>query len=313
MATSPGGSVHAVLAPGASSASVSGRRPVAAASSRPLLLQTLRRAINTPTGLFGAMVLSLLVVAAVAAPWLAPYDPLQQHAGSELLPPNPTFWLGTDNFGRDEVSRLIYGARISFVVAILATALGASVGVLGGVVAGYSGGFLDTAVMRLADVLFSFPAILLGIALVTVLGPGLLQTALALAIAQTPYYARVMRAVVLALRDREFVIAAHSFGAGAGRIVWRHVLPNCTTPLLVQLSLSLGFNVLAEAGLSFIGLGLQPPTASWGNMLSESQRFVDRAPWLAWWPGVAIGALVLGLNFLSDAARDALDPSSLGR
>jgi peptide/nickel transport system permease protein len=168
-------------------------------------------------------------------------------------------------------------------------------------------------VMRLADVLFSFPAILLGIALVTVLGPGQPQTALALAIAQAPYFARVMRGSVLSIRDREFVIAAHCFGASAPRIALRHVLPNCTTPLLVQLSLSLGFNVLAEAGLSFIGLGIQPPTASWGNMLSESQRFVDRAPWLAWWPGLAIGLLVLGLNFLSDAVRDALDPSSVRR
>lgn len=313
MATSPPGSVRVVLAPHTASESSAANQSLASARSRPLLLRTFSRTIRSPTGLFGAVVLSVLVVAAVTAPWLAPYDPVQQHAGKEVLAPSATFWLGTDNFGRDELSRLIFGARVSFVVAIMATALGASVGVLGGLAAGYSGGFLDAFIMRLADVLFSFPAILLGIGLVTVLGPGQPQTALALAIAQTPYYARVMRGSVMAVRDREFVVAAHSFGASATRIAVRHVLPNCTTALLVQLSLSLGFNVLAEAGLSFIGLGIQPPTPSWGNMLSESQRFLDRAPWMAWWPGLAIGVLVLGLNLLADALRDALDPSSLRR
>ena len=163
--------------------------------------------------------------------------------------------------------------------------------------------------MRVCDVMFAFPAILLGIGLITVLGPALSSTALALAISQAPYYARVMRGSVLTVRDREFVLAAHSFGAGGVWIALRHILPNCATALLVQLSLSLGFSVLAEAGLSFIGLGVQPPAASWGNMLSESQRFVDTAPWLALWPGLAIALLVLGLNFLSDAIRDGLDPS----
>jgi len=163
-------------------------------------------------------------------------------------------------------------------------------------------------VMRVCDALFAFPAILLGIGLITVLGPSLWSTALALAISQAPYYARVMRSSVLTVRDQEFVVAAHSFGAGGTWIALRHILPNCTTALLVQLSLSLGFSVLAEAGLSFIGLGVQPPAASWGNMLSESQRFVDTAPWLALWPGLAIALLVLGLNFLSDAIRDSLAP-----
>jgi len=260
-------------------------------------------------GLFGAIVVGLLVLTALGAPMLAPDDPLTQHASKELLPPNPSFWLGTDQFGRDELSRMIFGARVSFIVAVAATGLGAVVGALAGLVAGYAGGAIDAIVMRASDVLFAFPAILLGIGLVTVLGPSLLSTAIALAIAQTPYYARVMRGSVLAVRDQEFVVAAHSFGAGGAWIALRHVLPNCSTALLIQLSLSLGFNVLAEAGLSFIGLGVQPPAASWGNMLSESQRFVDRAPWLAWWPGLAIALLVLGLNFLSDAVRDALDPA----
>jgi peptide/nickel transport system permease protein len=260
-------------------------------------------------GLVGAVILAVLGVVALLAPFIAPFDPLAQHAASELLPPGAPFWLGTDQFGRDELSRLMYGARVSFVVAIAATSLGALVGVLAGLLAGYSGGIVDATVMRICDVMFAFPAILLGIGLVTVLGPALSSTALALAISQAPYYARVMRGSVLTVRDREFVLAAHSFGAGGTWIALRHILPNCLTALLVQLSLSLGFSVLAEAGLSFIGLGVQPPAASWGNMLSESQRFVDTAPWLALWPGLAIAVLVLGLNFLSDAIRDGLDPS----
>jgi peptide/nickel transport system permease protein len=265
--------------------------------------------IRNPMGVFGATVLGVLGLLALAAPLVAPYDPLAQHASNELQAPNSAFWLGTDQFGRDELSRIIYGARVSFVVAIAATALGSVVGVLAGLLAGYSGGVSDAIVMRICDVMFAFPAILLGIGLVTVLGPALTSTALALAISQAPYYARVMRGSVLTVRDREFVLAAHSFGAGGVWITLRHILPNCSTALLVQLSLSLGFSVLAEAGLSFIGLGVQPPAASWGNMLSESQRFVDTAPWLALWPGLAIAVLVLGLNFLSDAIRDGLDPS----
>src|SRR5205823_2848119 len=216
----------------------------------------------------------------VAAPVIAPYDPLAQHASYELLPPTSNFWLGTDQFGRDELSRLMVGARVSFGVAITATCIAAVVGVLAGLLAGYAGGSLDAVIMRLCDMLFAFPAILLGIGLVTVLGPALSSTAIALAISQAPYYARVMRGSVLVVRDQEFVLAAHSFGAGGTWIALRHILPNCSTALLVQLSLSLGFSVLAEAGLSFIGLGVQPPAASWGNMLSESQRFVDSAPWL---------------------------------
>lgn len=272
------------------------------------LQRAARRVIRNPMGVFGAVVLTALAAMAVFAPLIAPYDPLAQHAGSELLPPNGQFWLGTDQFGRDELSRIMYGAQVSFIVAIAATAVGAVVGVLAGLLAGYARGGVESVVMRICDALFAFPAILLGIGLVTVLGPSLSSTALALAISQAPYYARVMRGSVLTVRDQEFVVAAHSFGAGGMWIAVRHILPNCTTALLVQLSLSLGFSVLAEAGLSFIGLGVQPPAASWGNMLSESQRFVDTAPWLALWPGLAIALLVLGLNFLSDAIRDSLAP-----
>ena len=272
------------------------------------LQNALNRLLRNPMGVFGATVLAVLGAMALAAPVLAPYDPLAQHAGRELLPPNAQFWLGTDQFGRDELSRLMFGAQVSFIVAIAATVSGAVVGVLAGLLAGYAGGAVDSVVMRLCDALFAFPAILVGIGLVTVLGPSLSSTAIALAISQAPYYARVTRGSVLTVRDQEFVVAAHSFGAGGIWIALRHILPNCSTALLVQLSLSLGFSVLAEAGLSFIGLGVQPPAASWGNMLSESQRFVDSAPWLALWPGLAIALLVMGLNFLSDAIRDSFAP-----
>ncbi len=290
------------------------QEPLARAPRTPgALPRAMVRVLHEPMGLFGAVVLGVLGLVALTAPWLAPYSPIAQHAGSELLPPSATYWLGTDQFGRDELSRIMYGARVSFVVAISATTLGALTGVTAGLLAGYSRGAADTLIMRVCDVLFAFPAILLGIGLITVLGPALSSTALALAVSQAPYFARVMRGSVLTIRDREFVLAAQSCGASGPRIALRHILPNCMTVLLVQLSLSLAFSVLAEAGLSFIGLGVQPPAPSWGNMLSDSQRFMNNAPWLAIWPGLAIALLVLGLNFLSDAIRDGLDPNDASR
>jgi peptide/nickel transport system permease protein len=253
-------------------------------------------------------VLGLLVLCAVAAPVISPYDPLAQHAGAELRSPGAQFLLGTDNLGRDILSRIIYGSRASLLVGVVAVALGAGVGIATGLAAGYFGGLVDTLIMRFYDALLSFPAILLGIAVVSVLGTGMLSVAYALAIASLPTFARLMRSRVLAERERDYVLAARCCGAADRRIMWLHVLPNAVAPLLIQISLAMGFSVLAESALSFLGLGTQPPNPSWGAMLNESRAYLRTAPGFGIFPGAALATLLLGLNFLADALRDALDP-----
>ena len=264
-------------------------------------------------GLFGTVVLAVLVVCALGAPYLSPYDPLAQHAGSELLPPGGQYLLGTDNLGRDLLSRIIFGSRASLLVGVVAVGLGATLGIASGLTAGYFGGVVDTVIMRFYDALLSFPAILLGIAVVSVLGTGMLSVAYALAIASLPGFARLMRSRVLAERERDYVLAARCCGAGDQRIMWLHVLPNAIAPLLIQISLAMGFSVLAESALSFLGLGTQPPDPSWGSMLNESRAYLRTVPTFGIFPGLALALLLLGLNFLSDALRDALDPRRINR
>jgi peptide/nickel transport system permease protein len=259
-------------------------------------------------GLFGATVLGVLVIAAIGAPLLSPFDPLEQHPGSELLPPGAQFFLGTDNLGRDLLSRIIFGSRSSLLVGVLAVALGATVGISTGLAAGYFGGAVDAVIMRFYDALLSFPAILLGIGVVSILGPGMFSVAYALAVASLPGFARLMRSRVLAERERDYVLAARCIGAGDTRIMGVHVLPNAIAPLLIQISLAMAFSVLAESALSFLGLGTQPPQPSWGTMLNESRAYLRTAPGFGIFPGVALALLLLGLNFFSDALRDALDP-----
>jgi peptide/nickel transport system permease protein len=273
----------------------------------PLAVAT-ERVLRNPMGLFGATVLILLVICAIAAPFISPFDPLEQHAGSELLPPGQGFPLGTDNLGRDILSRIIFGSRASLLVGIVAVALGASVGIGTGLAAGYLGGAVDAVIMRIYDALLAFPAILLGIGVVSVLGPGLISVAYALAVASLPTFARLMRSRVLAERERDYVLAARCIGAPAARIMRVHVLPNAISPLLVQISLAMAFSVLAESALSFLGLGAQPPQPSWGTMLNESRAYLRTAPGFGIFPGIALALLLLGLNFFSDALRDALDP-----
>jgi len=259
-------------------------------------------------GLFGAGVLLMLCFCAVFAPVISPYDPLEQHPGDELKPPSRQYLLGTDNLGRDLLSRIIYGSRASLLVGVVAVGLGAGVGLATGLAAGYFGGVVDTVIMRCYDALLSFPAILLGIGVVSVLGTGMLSVAYALAIASLPGFARLMRSRVLAERERDYVLAARCCGARDQRIMWIHVLPNAVAPLLIQVSLAMGFSVLAESALSFLGLGTQPPDPSWGSMLNESRAYLRTSPWFGIFPGAALATLLLGLNFLADALRDALDP-----
>ena len=283
-------------------------RPRRFRRARPPLLQALEHTLRNPMGLLGALVVSILAVAALTAPWISPFDPIAQHPGSELLRPGGQFPLGTDHLGRDLLSRIIFGSRTSLLVGMVAVGLGAGFGIASGLAAGYLGGWVDAVLMRLFDALLSFPAILLGIGVVSVLGTGPLSVAYALAFATVPTFARLMRARVLTEREREYVVAARCVGARAARIMWLHVLPNAVAPLLIQISLSMGFAVLAESALTFLGLGTQPPQPSWGGMLNESRAYLRTAPWFGIFPGLALALLLLGLNFLSDALRDALDP-----
>jgi peptide/nickel transport system permease protein len=271
-------------------------------------LQVFFRIARNPMGAFGLATLVLLVFLAAFAPLLAPYSPIEQHPGLELRPPSGQFFLGSDDLGRDLLSRILYGARISFIVGVLATAIGAFVGVSTGLLSGYLGGWVDSVIMRFYDALLAFPGIIIGIAVISVLGPSAINVAYALSLGGMPFFARLMRSSVLSERERDYVYAARCIGAGDSRIMVLHVLPNTLAPLLVQLSLAMGFAVLAEAGLSFLGLGTQPPDPSWGSMLNDSRAYLREAPWFGLWPGVALTILLVGLNYLSDALRDALDP-----
>jgi len=259
-------------------------------------------------GLSGFSVALLFVGLAVFAPFVAPYAPYEQHQGNLLQAPGGQFLLGTDELGRDLLTRVLYGARVSMVVGVLATAIGATFGVATGLLSGYLGGWVDSVIMRFYDALLAFPGIIIGIGVISVLGPSSINVAYALALGGMPFFARLMRSTVLSEREREYVFAARSIGAGDARIMLQHVLPNTLPPLLVQLSLAMGFAVLAEASLSFLGLGTQPPDPSWGSMLNDSRAYLREAPFYGLWPGLALTILLVALNFLSDALRDALDP-----
>ena len=264
--------------------------------------------IRNPMGAFGLGIMLALILVATLAPVLAPYHPNVQHDGFELQPPSAQYLLGTDELGRDIFSRIIWGSRVSLMVGIIAVVIGAGVGIPTGLIAGFFGGWTDALIMRLWDALLAFPGILTGIAVVTVLGPGATNAAIALAIVNVPEFSRLTRACVMREREREYVLASRCIGARDTRVIAAHLFPNCLAPILVQLSLSMGFAVLLEAALSFIGLGQQAPDPSWGSMLNDSRAYLRQAPWFGIFPGLALAALLVGLNYLSDALRQALDP-----
>jgi peptide/nickel transport system permease protein len=304
MRESMAGPIVTVPAIGESSASRSYDR-----RSRGPVAQALLRTVRNRMGAFGFGILTMLIVVAAGAPVLSPYHPNAQHDGDELVGPGQSgYVLGTDELGRDILSRIIWGARVSLLVGLIAVAIGAGIGVPTGLAAGYFGGWLDSAIMRIWDALLAFPGILTGIAVVSVLGPGALNVAIALAIVNVPELSRLTRACVLRERERDYVLAARCLGGSDGRLIGRHLVPNCLPPLLVQLSLSMGFAVLLEASLSFLGLGTQAPDPSWGSMLNDSRTFLRQAPWYGIFPGIALAILLVGLNYLSDALRLALDP-----
>lgn len=247
-----------------------------------------------------------LVVVALAAPWLAPHDPYRLDLPARLQPPSPLHPMGTDHLGRDVLSRVLYGARVSLGVGVASRLVGAALGLALGAAAGFFGGWVDVAIMRLAEVALAIPDLLLALAVVFVLGPGLPRLFVALALVGWAGLARVVRAQVLSVREQPFVEAARAAGAGPLRILVRHVLPHCLAPAMVFVSVGIPSTILAEAGLSFLGLGVEPPMPSWGQMVAAGRPFLRVAPWLALYPGLAIAWTVLTFNVLGDAVRDAL-------
>ncbi len=256
----------------------------------------------------GAAIVLISVLAALLAPWVVPYDPASQNLALRLERPSVAHPFGLDELGRDILSRVLAGARISLFVGLTVVGISTLVGVLLGAIAGYFGGWLDDLVSRTVDVLLAFPGILLAIALVAVLGPNLRNVVMALSVIGWVGYARLVRGQVLKVRELEFVQAARALGAGTPRILFRHVVPTTLPAVMVQATLGMAGAILAEASLSFLGLGVQPPTPSWGTMLSGGRLHLLDAPHLTIFPGAAIAALVLGFNFLGDGLRDLLDP-----
>ncbi|MFN8524847.1 MAG: ABC transporter permease [Chloroflexota bacterium] len=268
----------------------------------------LKRAATARGGWAGGIVLLVALTLAVLAGTIAPFDPLKQDLGATLKPPGAEHLLGTDNLGRDIWSRVIFGTRISLVAGFVSVAIAVVVGSLLGLAAGYLAGRVDGVIMRLIDAVLAFPPLVLALALGGVLGTGLAGVLIALGVVYAPTFARLMRGQVLTIKEREYVAAARLLGASAPRIVGAHVLPNAITPIVVQASLSVAFAILAEASLSFLGLGVPPPEASWGNMINAGRGYLQQAPWTVFGPGVALFVTILGLNFVGDAVRDALDP-----
>ncbi|MCY4023154.1 MAG: ABC transporter permease [Anaerolineaceae bacterium] len=251
----------------------------------------------------------ILVLLPLLAPLVVPFSPLEMNRGDEFVPPSARYIFGTDQFGRDIFTRVLYGGRTSLLVGFGSIGVAALIGVGTGILAGYVLGMVDSAIMRLWDVLLAFPNIFLGIAVVAVLGPGQLVSALAIAAMNMPYFSRIARAAVIAEKEKEYVEAARAMGASDGRIVFMSLLPNTIPPLLAQIAIAIPRAILLEASLSFLGLGTQPPNPSWGNMLDDSRDFLWRAPWYGLYPGLALFLLVLALIFLANAIRDLLDPT----
>ncbi|HEV8674406.1 MAG TPA: ABC transporter permease [Methylomirabilota bacterium] len=267
-----------------------------------------RRLARRPPAAVGAIVVALFVAVAVGAPWIAPADPTQTDWGKIRKAPSWVHPFGTDDLGRDNLSRVIWGARISMRAGVLSILFAMALGVPTGLISGYYRGAVDQLVMRLTDAWLAFPFLILAIGLVTILGPSLTNATLAIGLGATPTFIRLTRGLVLATREEDYVQGARAVGAGDVRVMARHVLPNVVSSLLVQATVSIPAAIIGEAVLSFLGLGVQPPEPSWGTMLNAAQQFLETAPWMAWWPGLAIFVLTLSFNLAGDGLRDVLDP-----
>jgi len=269
----------------------------------------LRRLRTNRLTLIGTTLTLLIMAAALLANRIAPYDPTALNARHRLEAPSSDFRFGTDRLGRDVLSRVVHGARSSLGIAAASVAVSLVLGSLLGLLGGYFGGGLDLIIGRIMDVLFSFPALLLAIAIAAMLGPSVRNAALAIAVDYTPLFARVIRGPVISERHRDYVQAARVIGASHPAIIYRHILPNIVSPIIIQASAALSAAILIEAALSYVGLGTQPPTPSWGTMLSEGRTFLETAPWMSIFPGLAIALTVLAFNLLGDGLRDAFDPT----
>ncbi len=267
-----------------------------------------RRFSRNRGAIFGLGVFTLIVLASIFAEQLSPYDPINPDFMALMEPPSARHWLGTDSLGRDLLSRIIFGARSALIVGIMAVLLAMVVGVLLGLVAGYYGGVIDSVIMRMMDGLFAFPTLILAIALMAILGFGIVNIIIAVAVGYIAPFARVTRGDVLAIREEPYVEAARLVGVSNPAIISRHVLPNVLAPIIVQGALRVSAAIIAEAGLSFLGLGIPPPTPAWGSMISEGRQFLVMAPWISTFPGLALMLAVVGLNLLGDGLRDTLDP-----
>ena len=268
-----------------------------------------RRMRRNPSAIIGGFLVGFFLLMAIFAPFLAPYDPTQGNLGDSYLPPSSEHWFGTNVQGQDMFSRIIYGSRLTLGIATLSVAIGITIGVLLGAISGYFRGRTDAVIMRAVDIMLSIPGLLFAIAVVTFLGQGVPQIALAIAILNIPIFARLLRGSLLGVREADYVVAARSVGVGGRALLVRHMLPNAISPLIVAATLALGTAVIDAAALGFLGLGPPDPrTPEWGMMLSDSYRYLNQAPFLAFFPGIAIVLSVLGFNLLGDALRESLDP-----
>jgi peptide/nickel transport system permease protein len=281
---------------------------LAAARGSGFWADTLYRVVRNRAAVAGGAVVGIFVVAALLAPVLSPYDPLKGRLGDRLRTPSAAHWLGTDELGRDVLSRVLHGARITAQIQVAAVGLALAIGTALGLMAGYVGRSVDQAIMRFMDILMAFPGIFLALAIIAALGTGLGNVIIATGIFLVPQFARVVRASTLTLREMEFVQAARALGQGDFAIVFRYLLPNSVAPIIVQTSLRMATVLLTASGLSFLGLGVQPPDPEWGAMLSNARSYMINAPHVALMPGLAIALVVLGFNLLGDGLRDSLDP-----
>lgn len=267
-----------------------------------------RRLWNSTSTMIGATLLLFIILTAIFAPNITPYDPILISTADRLQPPNAEHIFGTDDFGRDVLTRVLYGGRLSLMVGLTSVAIGSLSGILLGIVAGYYGGWVDAIIMRFIDVILSFPSILAALVIVAILGRGLTNVVIAVGISQIPFMTRVVRASTLSTKEMDFVLAARAIGSDDFRIMLRHILPNIIAPIIVTITNSIAGAIIFAAALSFLGLGVQPPTPEWGVMLSEGRAYLRAATWITTFPGLAIVVTVMAINLLGDGLRDVLDP-----
>ena len=272
------------------------------------ILSFLEKFSENKIAVVGALIVLIYVFVATFAPWLAPYDPYEINLENKLQSPNSSHWMGTDDKGRDILSRIIYGSRLSMGIGFAAVLFGSFFGIMMGMAAGYYGGWVDAILSRMLDVMLAFPGILLALAIISALGPSLLNVTFAVGVFSIPLFARIARGSTMEVRNLEYIDAIRSLGANDTTIIFNHILPNILSPLIIQATLRLATAILSAAGLSFLGLGAQPPSSEWGTMLSNGRDFLFSAPHVAIFPGLAIAFLVMGFNLFGDGLRDALDP-----